>query len=378
MYETIHMFGEKLPKYIRYKIANMLKFVDLKRIALLNKNTWKMMKDDKFWRMRIYDKIGKIPKIVEKGAAFEWYVNNVKNIYGYRDLDTCSPLDPTILHIGENLSQVLPIMNHLTRPVSIENYVVNSVGQLYCLPNDKTIAENVKNVGAVGEKEVLYIDYENNLILQNEKKNVISKNVFNAKLVNISESRWSAKPHFYYVSENSLCVMKEMGGVVENLCRNVKKFIHAWLDDNLGYIWLAIYKDDVLALSNGTMFKEISKNVKNAFAGNDGHISYIDFRNNWYNLGILNRSWIDINFGHIKPEKQNVKDYIHDNFMGKLYFILLKTNGDLYFSGFNRYGFEDENGNVPEKFENFALVLKNVNDVPEKEGMRQLLYCCTV
>ena len=409
-YQDINsMCDERIPKGVRYEIANKLDYNELMNLCNVNKICSKLCSDDSYWAYRIYDKLGSIPNMAKKGKYREWYMKNVKNLYVlsenskeetiYRPRNRNRNLDimsENTMKLMENISNMGDYTGIYKGDEGEENvysmYVVDSfhnlkhikgtLDNIYKKRNllvDEIYIKNVnKFLGVVQiEKEqeetdsflFVYIDDSNTLIvyqLDTGVKMEISKNVKNTKLYSIDGNGWFLYK-LYYIVDDRLYIIKNLEDYIYEGKSSYKTDIYA-LDiayigdmqnemineeemfENLVYVDLqgnVRHEDLILAKNAKQIFEYINPNDDNE---QKIAIYYID------NYDIL----FKLEYNGVEFKSPILVDYNVKNYYWNKYnlneFILLK-NGDLYF----RNNESDENS--LQILNNFKLLSTNVDQV---------------
>ena len=378
--------SKNVPKPIRYMIANMLSYSDLKNLSLTNKECLELWSDDNYWKSRIRRKLGTVPESAKEGDFKKWYINNVNDIY-YLVTDTDVPK----LWM-ENIKSMA--IEHNCYSDGDGYFYIDSFGNLnyHGFFDICCIEKNVKTI--VGdrllpspmdvycERGIYYIDENEDLCVKNYKyyeelcvKNYKQDYVYCKKLAqNVSFAGiwdFDSRTILYYISKNSLYKIDITTSPVDSLSSkiitNAKKLIHVMRESI--YIFIDTNNDLQITFNdcNPKICKvyTLAKNAKNAFVEKkkDRYIFYfIDDQNNLYKI-LNSKTYIDecerdyyyfsrYDSGKLQYQLifKNVKDFgfFKSHIKDYIYTHILTTNGDLHKSI----------GNY-----NFILVQQNVNKI---------------
>ena len=397
----LHMFSRNVPKPIRYIIANMLSYSDLKNLSLTNKECFELCRDDNYWKSRIRCKLGTVPESAKVGEYKKWYINNVNNIYLQNEIDT----HPSLNLVRETPRETPRLFLENVKSLDPESwnscgyFVIDSFGNLNYFEDSKThIATNVKTFVVdrplpIGPDDytsgVYYIDDKDDLYMimyQGETKrlNVPVKLAQNVSFAGIWDHKYKCCNFgiLYYISDH---VLYEMNMVEYNtkeslfIIKNIEKLINfmdgtfLFIDTNNNLKIGAEY--DILStliLVKGVKNAYIKKTHTETFEDFGFQLYYIDMNNNLYKIKNL-EEYVGVKQGDVELESElifeNVKDYGHFfdveyvNEGDFSYELILTKNGNLY----------TKVGENP-----FTFVLKNVNKIFDNLYYSMLLFSVVV
>ena len=350
--KELNVCSKNVPKPIRYMIANMLSYSDLKNLSLTNKECLELWSDDNYWKSRIRRKLGTVPESAKDGDFKKWYINNVNDVY-YLVTDTDVPK----LWM-ENIKSMA--IEHNCYSDGDGYFYIDSFGNLnYHGFFDICIEKNVKTI--VGdrllpspmdvycERGIYYIDENEDLCVKNYKyyeelcvKNYKQDYVYCKKLAqNVSFAGiwdFDSRTILYYISKNSLYKIDITTSPVDSLSSkiitNAKKLIHVMRESI--YIFIDTNNDLQITFNDCDLNKllickpkigkvyTLAKNTKNAFVENkkDKCVFYfIDDQNNLYKI-LNSKTYID----ECERDYYYYYDYFSHYDSGKLQYQLIFKN----------------------------------------------------
>ena len=371
----------KIPKYMKYKIANYLDYYDLITLFNVDKMWYNMSKCEDFWKNRILKLLGKVPGCIKDGNYREWYENNMKCLYKKnRHIGT-------LLLKDFNTSCVfLKDYRRINRNGNVFLLILNIYGDLMYYKEDvkkgsklesKFIDENVINlIDAPTCTSFLYINKNKELILNVKGMKITLAE--NSRI--IGSNQMPIKRVFYYISHNILYrienlieyihQIEELEEISDKITKedfldfqecvsigskivnnDVKIFIH-------DYHSVVVDKHDNLLIDGNLCATNVKNlNFKRNISG-ECNILYVDMNDSLYeycgqknSVGLLKKLPKHGDFCLIA---NNVKKYHHE--MGGNEYILYK-NGDLYMKGFNVFDIDVQH------YKEFTHILKNISDI---------------
>ena len=405
----LNMCNQKMPKNIRYDIANRLSFRELKNLCKVNKKCKEMCNDDQYWRYRIQSKLASIPSFTKNGNHKQWYIDNVMDIYGmgqnmYETLNNPNPIHK-FFNENEDIQGVIdqPILllentkyiyfdfdNNNNKPIY---YIIDSYGNLgYIIGTFDKLETKIISADVLSfvkplkmdneyntiDTILIYLDVNENLILHDKEKIIISENVKDAKLFYaLLEDDLQTGYLYITMNDNKLFVIKDMDAyigqdypkeMIEDVGLIVKKFVHDIGDynlvatDELDYKKRLLYidMDDQLFLGD----KLIATRVKNAYPrsydNDDGENNTLDvLHTNKNNTLFLCENVLKGDNKKCELLKYDIKSYHHDNVNN--YELFLHMDGNLVLNGSNGISYV-LNNEIPE-YLNDELVMQNVDNV---------------